>query len=369
MSLRNRQKIKTIHRTVGVVAIASMAGLILYFTLLINQTEVEDSQAGLVENMMMGYSINPGEVIYAYDWESGATNIASVGDLISLHNIHAIITKDGEENSFGLAPDPEHKELLFEIPAVKEFNSGGIDVSLDFRKTTNNCGFFTRGKKFEFGIRENKILIRYSLKQDQDKPYSFNEVTNFVIPDDAKFRNYRFMYDPVEGVAEILVNNITIWSHDHPVNSLLDWEENAPIQLGKGIKSEEKPVACIDNVIIRATKTPTSIPLTLLHFEARAEYDHVMITWFTIKENDIDSFIIQKSHDAITFEDVGKIKAKGISNHLEAYALADTHPDKGLMYYRLLPSNKPFKSVTVPLIGYKYRGKDGDLKLDDVQGN
>jgi hypothetical protein len=50
------------------------------------------------------------------------------------------------------------------------------------------------------------------------------------------------------------------------------------------------------------------------------------------------------------------VKAAGHSSELRAYALYDIHPVKGKpAYYRLVPGNKALRSITVPVIGYKYR--------------
>jgi hypothetical protein len=92
-----------------------------------------------------------------------------------------------------------------------------------------------------------------------------------------------------------------------------------------------------------------------------------MITWFTADEADIDSFIVERSSDAISFNEVGRVKAAGNSSSLLAYALLDKQPSPGVTYYRLVPSNLPLRSMTISLIGYKYRGAAGDAKLTDIQ--
>jgi hypothetical protein len=65
---------------------------------------------------------------------------------------------------------------------------------------------------------------------------------------------------------------------------------------------------------------------------------------------------VERSLNGTDFEPIGSVKASGNSDKLQAYALADMHPVEGsTAYYRLVPTNKPLKSITVPLIGYKYR--------------
>jgi hypothetical protein len=104
----------------------------------------------------------------------------------------------------------------------------------------------------------------------------------------------------------------------------------------------------------------------LLNFEAKAENNYVMVSWYTASESEIDSFIVERSPDAKEFAEVGRLKATGAPGVLTAYAIVDKAPNQGLAYYRLVPSNKPLKSLTISMIGYKYRGNGGDLKVTDV---
>ncbi len=65
---------------------------------------------------------------------------------------------------------------------------------------------------------------------------------------------------------------------------------------------------------------------------------------------------IERSENGTDFVEIGRVKAAGNSDRLKAYALYDIHPvvDKPA-FYRLVPTNKAVTSITVPVIGYKYR--------------
>ena len=81
-----------------------------------------------------------------------------------------------------------------------------------------------------------------------------------------------------------------------------------------------------------------------------------MVSWYTSRETDIDSFVVERSVDAIEYQKIGAIKANGNSEVLRAYAFVDKAPlENKIAYYRLMPSNKPLKSIAVPIIGYRYR--------------
>ncbi len=351
---------------VFVVAGASLMGLAAYFTFFINTTQVTTSTAGLHKNMMLGYDINNGDVIVAYDWDNGDLLKAEIGpDAVAISK-EAICAGGGTENTRGLSPGKNKQPLNFEIPAVRELNLGGIDMSVDYRKSEENCELFTRGSNFSMEVKDGNIAVSYKLKNKDKKYISVSEVTRYEIPADNEFRNYRFIYDPVKGRSEIFVNNVTIWSHEDDVESVMVWKEKDNLIVGKNLKGDGTDKVFIDNVLIKATRQISEMPVTLLNFEAKAESNYVMVSWYTASESEIDSFIIERSMDAKDFMEVGRLKATGAPGKLTAYAIVDKSPNTGLAYYRLIPSNKPLKSMTISLIGYKYKGTEGDLKLSDV---
>lgn len=364
--LRGRQKMKAINKMAFVIAGASILGLAAYFTVFINTTQVEESNAGLHQNMMLGYDISTGDVIAAYNYETGDILKADMGpDAIAVSE-SASITEGGADNSKGLSPGKESKPLNFTIPAVKELNLGGIDLAIDYRKSEDNCNLFSRGNSFNFGVRDGKLSIMYKLKGESKKTITVSEVTRYEIPEDDEFRTYRFIYDPTKGKSEIFVNGVVIWSNISEPQTTLAWKESDPVVIGRDLKGNGTNKVYVDNVIIKATRQINKLPVTLLNFEAKAENQHVMVSWYTSSESEIDSFIVERSLDAKSFHEIAKVKAEGSENKLTAYAVLDKQPVQTVAYYRLVPSNKPLKSVTISTIGYKYRGANGDLKLSDV---
>ncbi len=365
-ALRGRQKMKTMTKMVYTVAGASLLGLAAYFTFFINTTQVTTSTAGLHKNMMVGYDIANGEVIASYSWDDGEMLKAESGpDAIAVSK-DAICMIGGTENTKGLSPGKSRKPLNFEIPAIKELNLGGIDMSIDYRKSEENCDLFSRGKNFNLGVKEGKLAINYRLKNKLNKNISVSEITRYEIPNDDEFRNYRFYHDPTNGRSEIFVNGVVIWSHESDPETMMAWKEKESLIIGNDLKGDGTDKVFIDNVLVKATKQVNDMPVTLLNFEARAENNYVMVSWYTASETEIDTFIVERSMDAKEFREVGRLKAIGGPEKLTAYAIVDKSPNTGLAYYRLVPSNKPLKSLTISMIGYKYRGNEGDLKLSDV---
>jgi hypothetical protein len=365
--LKGRQKMKAINKMAFVIAGASILGLAAYFTVFISTTQVEESTAGLHQNMMLGYDISTGDVIAAYNYEATDILEADTGPDAIAVSASAKVNDGGADNSKGLSPGKENKSLNFTIPAVKEFNLGGIDLALDYRKSEDNCNLFSRGNSFNFGVKDGKLAIMYKLKGESKKTITVSEVTRYEIPEDDEFRTYRFIYDPVKGKSEIFVNGVVIWSNSSEPQTTLAWKDSDPVVIGRELKGNGTDKVFIDNVIIKATRQINKLPITLINFEAKAENQYVMVSWYTSSESEIDSFIVERSLDAKSFLEIARVKAEGGENKLTAYAVLDKQPVQTVAYYRLVPSNKPLKSVTISTIGYKYRGAGSDLKLSDVE--
>ena len=133
-ALRSRQKMKTMHKMVFMVAGASMLALGAYLTIFMNTTQVSTSRAGMLQNMMIGYDINNGDVIASYTFDEGTPLHANEGpDAVNMSE-ETVCVKGGADNSKGLSPGKNNQGVNFEIPAIKELNLGGIDMSFDYRK-------------------------------------------------------------------------------------------------------------------------------------------------------------------------------------------------------------------------------------------
>ncbi len=77
------------------------------------------------------------------------------------------------------------------------------------------------------------------------------------------------------------------------------------------------------------------LPITLLNFDAIKNDNKVDISWSTASEQNNDHFTVQRSKDAITFEDVTTIKGATNSSSIINYNETDYNPYNGLSYYRL----------------------------------
>jgi hypothetical protein len=79
------------------------------------------------------------------------------------------------------------------------------------------------------------------------------------------------------------------------------------------------------------------LPVELLNFEAEKEIDKIKILWSTASETNNDYFIIYKSYDAFSFEELGVVEGSGNSNRIINYSIYDENINskQDVIYYKL----------------------------------
>ncbi|MCF2498128.1 glycoside hydrolase family 9 protein [Dyadobacter sp. CY357] len=83
-----------------------------------------------------------------------------------------------------------------------------------------------------------------------------------------------------------------------------------------------------------STAINDALPVHFASFKAQAEQCHVNVHWTTSQEVNADYFVIQRSADAKTFEDIGRVSAAGSSSISKQYRFTDSLPNPR-NYYRL----------------------------------
>lgn len=77
------------------------------------------------------------------------------------------------------------------------------------------------------------------------------------------------------------------------------------------------------------------LPVELLSFDAKPNGSIVDITWTTASELNNDYFLVEKSRDGISFDEVVQVQGAGNSSTLLLYQEKDYEPYNGISYYRL----------------------------------
>ena len=104
-----------------------------------------------------------------------------------------------------------------------------------------------------------------------------------------------------------------------------------------------------------------SLPAVYGSFTANREDSIVHLQWTTTNENDIASFIVQRSRDSIHFNPIGTVPGNGNSSVTRHYSFDDDKPLAGVNYYRLQEVDatggtgySPIVSVAMDLSGKAY---------------
>lgn len=92
----------------------------------------------------------------------------------------------------------------------------------------------------------------------------------------------------------------------------------------------------MDNITMVVTGV---LPVNLVSFNAISKNNAVALTWTTANEVNSDHFVVYRSKNGVSFEEVGKVNATGASNG-SSYSLNDANAFAGLNYYRLKQVDK-----------------------------
>lgn len=98
----------------------------------------------------------------------------------------------------------------------------------------------------------------------------------------------------------------------------------------------------------------TALPVELLSFNAHLNNDKVDLAWTTATETNNDYFTIQKSKDALTFEDVFVVDGAGNSSAIINYFDIDNNPYSGISYYRLMQTDFDGHSAFSNIVPVEY---------------
>jgi hypothetical protein len=79
----------------------------------------------------------------------------------------------------------------------------------------------------------------------------------------------------------------------------------------------------------------TLLPLELLYFDGQLVKDKVELEWMTAFEQNVDKFEVERSADAVHFNPIASVSAKGNSSENTHYNFDDNEPLTGISYYRL----------------------------------
>jgi len=78
-----------------------------------------------------------------------------------------------------------------------------------------------------------------------------------------------------------------------------------------------------------------ALPIELLQFTAEQKEKQVDLNWITASETNNSHFIIERSKDTKSIEEIARLNGAGNSNAIKTYSTTDINPMEGISYYRL----------------------------------
>ncbi len=143
---------------------------------------------------------------------------------------------------------------------------------------------------------------------------------------------------PVDADLEANPANASLYkraSNAHDVAWVKQDDADATTQAGGIISfSANNSQTSFSQFIIGYAQAP--LPVELLDFKIRLNRKkQVDLIWNSETEIDFDHYEIQRSGDGRSFKNIQSVPAKGQTNQMQSYHAIDTHPLRGVSYYRL----------------------------------
>jgi len=122
---------------------------------------------------------------------------------------------------------------------------------------------------------------------------------------------------------------------DVTANSFCPTEDNGFTATGTIVNGDDGNIT--DNVASSYTCTSEAItlPVELIGFTASKENETSLLEWSTASEINNSHFVIERSEDGASFEEIGEVDGMGSTTALSNYSFVDEAPFSGTNYYRL----------------------------------
>ncbi len=364
-----RLKNKMSMRLILVVGILSMTfiftiGLLVF----LNLNNLSKSRATGNGSEAGGNVLNSaGDIISEFTWESENVLTATLGPDAIASGKQAHTVFGGRASTKGIAPGKDGKDLNYEIRGNALYDIEGIDISIDYRRNESSGNFFTREPGFNFGMDNGFLTISYRTEDGHGSFIAIKQKTNYEIPMDPVFRNYRFIYTPTTGKGEIFVNSVMVWNHQGISNTPLYWAKSGNIIIGKNMNGGgiDRPV--FDNLVIRSTGTVSLFAESLLNFMLEPKGQQVCIHWSTSMNDQVDYFTLERSINGVDFINITTLRSNPELSAKDEYLYTDKIiPSTPLVYYRLRQTFLNGKFITHPLSAVRFKTDKG-LAIETVK--
>lgn len=137
------------------------------------------------------------------------------------------------------------------------YNSEGIDFGIYYRRDESDSQMFTRGSSL-IVTAGNNFSVRYSVANGAGGSTLVTS-TNWPIPLDNAFHQYRFRYDPSDGIGRLFVDNVERWTSPTPTPGRpMYWNPSDNLIVGALTDATGRPTPTFDNLSLGTIKLKTA---------------------------------------------------------------------------------------------------------------
>ncbi len=102
----------------------------------------------------------------------------------------------------------------------------------------------------------------------------------------------------------------------------------------------------------------TTLPVSLVSFQALPGNEYITLQWQTASENSNDYFTIEKSENGLEWATIGTVTGSHDSKQVIAYTFSDLRPLSGVQYYRLMQTDFDGTIAYFPVIAAEYQANE-----------
>ncbi|MEI7594627.1 MAG: ice-binding family protein [Bacteroidota bacterium] len=161
---------------------------------------------------------------------------------------------------------------------------------------------------------------------------STNPNSNIILKNSASFNN---VYWQVGGAVDLGENST--FKGTIIADGAISLMNSASIQ-GRGL-TRAGAISLNNNQVERYDALGVSLPVNLLSFKAQSIGETIQLNWTTASETNNDYFTIQRSNDAVSFQDIFRVQGARNSNNIHHYLAIDQQPFDGAIFYRLMQTD------------------------------
>ena len=146
------------------------------------------------------------------------------------------------------------------------------------------------------------------------------------------FADYNGTGLPAGAISYGLLYNATSDNYSSGTNTLLSINFTTA---GSKVNFALPASSLADGYYTLVWSTTLTLPVTLIRFTAQPENNSASLGWETTREINLSHFVIERSTDALSFNQIGTVNGANTGAGTTAYHFTDPQPYKGINYYRL----------------------------------